>query len=212
MGRPLITEKDILRAARVGKAELSITEKTLITPLARDAARRHSVLFVVGDTDSPCSAPEPGVTVIAIGSDHAGFAAKESLRQFVTDLQYRVIDVGTDSNASCDYPDFAYKVGEAVITNRASFGIMIDGAGLASSMVLNKFPGIRSACCYNELAAKLARAHTDANVLTLGADILGAEMLRQITLAFLTTPFDAASHRERLQKLREIEKKLYKSY
>jgi ribose 5-phosphate isomerase B len=211
MGRSLVTEKDILRAARAGMRELSISEKTLITPLARDTARQLGVVFVLGESLAPLSPPEPGVSLIAIGSDHSGFAAKDTLRQFLSDQQYRVLDVGTDSGERCDYPDFAYKVGEAVMTNRASFGLMIDGTGIASSMVLNKLPGIRAACCYNELAAKLARAHTDANVLTLGASMLGGEMLRQITLSFLTTVFEGGRHRERLQKLREIEKKFYKS-
>lgn len=211
MGRSLVTEKDILRAARAGRRELSITEKTLITPLARDTARQLGIVFILGDSTTPLTPPEPGVTVIAIGSDHSGFAAKEGLRQFLTDQNYRILDVGTDSGERCDYPDFAYKVGETVMTHRASFGIMIDGAGIASSMVLNKLPGIRAACCYNELAARLARAHTDANVLTLGASILGGEMLRQITFSFLTTVFEGDRHQERLQKLREIEKKFYKS-
>ncbi len=126
----------------------------------------------------------------------------------LAEKQYRVIDVGTATEESCDYPDFALLVGDAVRSGRARFGVMLDGVGSASAVVLNKLPSIRAACCYNEFSARIARAHGDANVLTLGAKALGIESLKSIVAAFLDTHFEGGRHLARLQKIADLEQQL----
>lgn len=204
MSRPLITEKDVLLAVRSGKRELYTPPNALITPLARDTAKTHGLAFVSTKEESPSLPPNEMLT-IAIGSDHSGFQTKAELKKFLAEKNYRLIDVGTDSEASCDYPDFALKVGEAVRSGRATFGMMIDGVGTASAVVLNKIPTLRAASCYNEFTAKIARAHGNANALALGARSLGIETMKSIVQVFLTTPFEGARHEARLEKIRAIE-------
>ncbi len=204
MPRPLITEKDVLFAVRSGKRELYMPLGALVTPLAYDAAKTHGLKFVTHKEQSHQLPPNEMLT-IAIGCDHSGFETKKELKKFLVEKNYRVLDVGTDSEASCDYPDFALKVGEAIRSGRATFGIMIDGVGTASAVVLNKIPTLRAASCYNEFTAKIARSHGDANALTLGARSLGIEVMKSIVQTFLATPFEGAHHTLRLEKIRTIE-------
>lgn len=204
MSRLLITEKDVLSAVRSGKRKLYTPPSALITPLARDAARAHGLNFVTTKDESP-SLPPNELLTIAIGCDHSGFQTKVELKKFLAEKNYRLLDVGTESEASCDYPDFAVKIGEAVRSGRATFGIMIDGVGTASAVVLNKIPTLRATPCYNEFTAKIARAHGNANVLTLGAGALGIETMKSIVEVFLTTPFEAGRHETRLEKIRAVE-------
>lgn len=210
MSRPLITEKDVLSAVRSGKSELYTPPKTLITPLARDAAKVYGLNFVATKEESQSLPPNEMLT-IAIGCDHSGFQTKVELKKFLAEKSYRLIDVGTESEASCDYPDFALKVGETVRSGRATFGMMIDGVGTASAVVLNKIPSIRATPCYNEFTAKIARAHGNANALTLGARSLGIETMKSIVQTFLTTPFEGARHEARLEKIRAIEQQYSQS-
>jgi ribose 5-phosphate isomerase B len=210
MSRPLITEKDVLSAVRSGKRQLYTPPNTLITPLARDAAKAHGLNFVATKEEAVSLPPNEQLT-IAIGSDHSGFQAKAELKKILIETKYRLIDVGTESEASCDYPDFALKVGEALKSGRATFGIMIDGVGTASAVVLNKIPTIRATPCYNEFTAKMARAHGNANALTLGARALGIETLKSIVQTFLATPFEGGRHDARLEKIRAIEQQYSQS-
>ncbi len=203
MSRPLITEKDVLAAVRSGKRELYTPPNALITPLARDAAKAHGLNFVSKEETERL--PPNEMLTIALGSDHNGFQTKAELKKFLSEKNYRLLDLGTESEYSCDYPDFALKVGEAVRNGRATFGIMIDGVGTASAIVLNKIPTLRAVSCYNELTAKVARAHSNANALTLGAGTLGIEVIKSIVHTFLTTPFEGERHAVRLEKIRAIE-------
>jgi len=211
MFRPLITEKEVLSAVRSGKRELYTPPNTLITPLARDAAKAHGLNFVSTKAES-LSLPPNEMLTIAIGSDHSGFQTKAELKKFLSEKNYRLLDVGTESEASCDYPDFALKVGEAVRNGRATFGIMIDGVGTASAVVLNKIPTLRAVSCYNEFTAKMARAHGNANALTLGARALGIETMKSIVQTFLTTAFEGERHETRLEKLRAIEQQYLRNH
>ncbi|MDX2128416.1 MAG: ribose 5-phosphate isomerase B [Chloroherpetonaceae bacterium] len=211
MGKTLITEKDILAAKRSGKSEIELTSVSLVTPLAKDRAKEFGIKLI-SKLKATKPLPEPSQLTIAIGSDHSGFQTKTDLKKLLADKNYRLLDFGTDSESSCDYPDFAEKVGEAVRTGRATFGIMIDGVGTASAIVLNKMPGIRAALCYNEFSAQIARGHGNANVLTLGARALGIEVIKRIVTTFITTPFEGERHQTRLSKVEAIEKKFLKTY
>ncbi|MBI1279978.1 MAG: ribose 5-phosphate isomerase B [Anaerolineaceae bacterium] len=143
---------------------------------------------------------------VAIGADHGGFPMKEMLK---TELQskYTVIDCGTNSTDSVDYPDFALAVAEQVANGRAWRGIMIDGAGIGSCMVANKVPGVRAALCYDYASAVNSREHNDANVLTLGAGLIGNALAKQIAETWLKTPFGGGRHGKRVDKIIAVEHK-----
>ncbi len=146
---------------------------------------------------------------IAIGSDHGGFALKEQLKDYIkNELHYDVVDFGTHSADSVDYPDFAFLVAAAVAEGRFATGIILDGAGLGSSMVANKLPGIRAAVCNDLFAARNARAHNQANVLTLGARIIGDMLAKEIVKVFLNTPFEER-HQPRIDKITRLEQQIY---
>lgn len=218
--RPLITEHTVREAARAGQTSLTVTPATLVTALARDTARELGVQFVereaakegcgcVEGPDAPCacsptSSPAPPRTLV-LGCDHAGFAQKAALAEHARALGWTVTDVGTDSEASVDYPDFAYAVARFVARGEVALGLMVDGVGVGSAMVANKVPGVRAACCAAEFAAFNARAHNDANVLTLGSRTVGIEANKRILEAFLQTPFEGGRHAGRVQKIVDVE-------
>lgn len=209
--RKLISEADVRDAVRNGQSTIQIAKTTIVTPLAHDAAREFGVTFTVGNpAPAPetkgescgCKHMEPGV--VAIGSDHGGFQYKRELSQFITSLGWSVIDVGTDSEESCDYPDFAYAVALAVREGKAGLGIMIDGAGPGSAIACNKVPDVRAACVHDEFTAWNARAHNDANVITLGSRAVGLEVARRVVKTFLTTGFEGGRHAARVEKIADI--------
>jgi len=144
---------------------------------------------------------------VAIGADHGGFALKEMLKGYLSDeLGYRVKDVGTHSDASCDYPDLALKVARAVAGGECAFGIMIDGAGIGSSMAANKVPGILAACCHDVKTVVNSREHNNANVLTMGSGVVGRGLARQMVRVWLSTGFGGGRHDRRVRKILELEK------
>ena len=139
---------------------------------------------------------------IAIASDHAGFDLKSLLRQDLKDMGYDVLDLGTDSPAGVDYPDFADAVVGALKEGKARCGVLICGTGIGMSMAANRHLGVRAASCHNSASARLARRHNDANILALGARLIGTEVARDCLRVFLATAFDGdARHRRRLGKL-----------
>jgi ribose 5-phosphate isomerase B len=144
---------------------------------------------------------------VALGADHGGFAMKESLKTFLEENAYQVIDCGTYSSDSVDYPDFARAVAEQVASGKAWRGIVIDGAGIGSCMAANKVPGVRAAMCYDHATASNAREHNNANTLTLGAGLIGLSLAKQIVLTFLKTEFGGGRHARRVDKIMEIERK-----
>jgi ribose 5-phosphate isomerase B len=151
--------------------------------------------------ERPVSAPEAGPLRVAIGSDHGGFDLKRRLKELLMELGYHPVDVGTHSTASCDYPDFACKVGEAIRSGKAQLGIMIDGAGIGSAMALNKMTGIRAATVHSEATAINSRAHNDANVLVLGSMQMHAGHAARITRIWLKTPHEGGRHAKRVAKI-----------
>jgi len=141
---------------------------------------------------------------IAIGADHGGFALKQKLAEHLRAQGHDVLDMGTDSATAVDYPTYARKVAEAVADGGAVRGIMIDGAGIGSSMVANKVPGVRAAMAYDLSSARNGREHNDANLLTLGAGLIGAGLATQIVDVFLTTDCTEARHKRRVAMINEV--------
>ncbi len=140
---------------------------------------------------------------IAIGADHGGFELKDALAAHLGAAGYKVTDVGTSSREAVDYPVFARAVAEAVATGAADVGVMIDGAGIGSCMAANKIPGVRAALAYDVSSARNSRAHNDANVLTLGAGLIGAALAKQIVDVWLETECTESRHRKRVAMLSE---------
>lgn len=147
--------------------------------------------------------------IVALGSDHGGFKAKELLKIHLSALGYRVTDVGTFSTESVDYPDFAVKVARTVASGACDRGIMVDGAGIGSSMVCNKVRGIRAALCYDLQTARNSREHNDANVLTLGGPLHAPDALCLIVRVWLETPFAGGRHLPRINKMMAVERGLH---
>lgn len=142
---------------------------------------------------------------IAVGSDHAGFALKEQIKSELAALGMEVIDFGTHDTASCDYPDFARPVCEAVVGGQAVRGILVCSTGIGMSMSANKIHGIRAALVHHAYEAKMTRKHNDANVLCLGSNITGPAIAIEAVKAFLETDFEEGRHQRRVDKVMKLE-------
>jgi len=149
---------------------------------------------------------QDNVRRVAIGSDHGGFEVKEKIKNFLKGLGYRVTDVGTDSKDSVDYPDFAAKVAQKVAGGECDRGIMIDGAGIGSSMACNKVKGIRAALCYNVQTVINSREHNNANVLTLGGPLHSDDEFFEMVRVWLETRFAGGRHWTRVNKIMALER------
>lgn len=145
---------------------------------------------------------------IVVGSDHAGFEHKEKISELISSLGHEVIDAGTDSTNSVDYPDYGEKGAREVSCGRAELGILICGTGIGICMAANKVKGIRGAVCWNEETARLSRQHNDANVLCMGARSISIEDALKITRVFLETPAsEDERHQRRVSKITSIEER-----
>ena len=143
---------------------------------------------------------------IAIAGDHAGFEYKQALAAYLTELGHSVLDLGTDSPASVDYPDFAEAVGRALLDRRAERGVLICGSGVGASVAANKLPGIRAGLCHDTYSAHQGVEHDDMNVLVLGSRVIGPEVARELVRAFLGATFSHEErHERRLAKVRALE-------
>lgn len=139
---------------------------------------------------------------VALGSDHAGFNLKEELKSELAALGMDCLDLGTDTLDSVDYPDFGRAVADALVDGRASKGVVVCGTGIGISIAANRVAGIRAAVCHDATTARLAREHNDANILALGARVVGGEVAKDCLHAFLSTPFDGGErHLRRVVKL-----------
>jgi len=160
------------------------------------------------NTKIPCTGS--GKKAIAIGSDHGGFDMKEALKNDLTAAGHEIIDCGTFSKEACDYPDFALAVAQQVSDGLVCRGIVIDGAGIGSCMVANKVPGVRAALCYDYSSAVNSREHNNANVLTLGAGLIGINLAKQIVQVWLATDFGGGRHAKRVDKINLVENQYLK--
>jgi ribose 5-phosphate isomerase B len=212
--KPVLTAADLERVPDGG--QVAVTQDTLITPLARDEAERRGITFrAVASREPEASGgalaapdgPKETARVVAIGADHGGFELKEQLKGYLRDWGYQFLDLGTDSTAAVDYPDFAEAVANAVARGDAWLGVVVDSAGIGSSIAANKVAGARAALCYDRATARNSREHNDANVLSLGAKLISPEAAREILAIWLSTPFAGGRHQRRVDKIRGIEER-----
>jgi ribose 5-phosphate isomerase B len=162
------------------------------------------------DAAQPPSNSESNAKVVAIGTDHGGVDLKEILKKELAEKGYNVIDVGTHTKDTVDYPDIALAVAELVAKGKAWRGVVIDGAGIGSCMAANKVPGVRAALCYDYATAVNSREHNDANVLTLGAGLIGINLAKQILNTWLAAEFGGGRHARRVDKIAAIMDRYFK--
>jgi ribose 5-phosphate isomerase B len=147
------------------------------------------------------------VTAIALGADHAGWELKEALKAWLIDEGYQVLDFGTHSTESVDYPDYAAQVAEAVAVAKVEHGVLICGTGIGMAIAANKVPGVRAAACADLFTARMSREHNDANVLALGARLMGRDLAVDILRMWLAAAFADGRHRRRLDKIASVEQR-----
>ena len=202
--------RQIVTAADVpASGDLRVSPEAIVTASAREtaAARGVRILEVPEDQVSQLAPPE---NTVAIGTDHGGFRLKEALKPVLTELGLEVRDVGVYEEKPADYPDLALKVGELVASGAAARGVLIDGAGIGSSMAANKIPGIRAALCYDKASARNSREHNDSNVLTLGARLLTETQAEEVLRTWIATRFAGGRHQARVDKIMAIERQFSK--
>lgn len=215
---PARSQRLIVDAADVGQmpanSQQGLPAQTILTPLARQTALERRITFVdeaaLPAATAPIATVSAGQQVVALGADHGGFGLKEQLKKAVAAAGYAVADCGTHSTEAVDYPDFAYVVARMVANGQAWRGIVVDGAGIGSCMAANKVPGVRAAMCYDQATAINSREHNNANVLTLGAGLIGPNLAQQIALVWLQTEFGGGRHARRVDKIDSIEKRFAK--
>ena len=230
MKRPLLTERDVLRLAREGAQALPADARLTPLARDRAQAlglggtgpgeaaptRRETLRSRAGGrapTAAPTAAPSPAAAaaalpappaaplIIAVGADHGGLALKNAVAEHLRKAGHTVTDVGTHDTSAVDYPDYAIAVARLVASGAATFGVMVDGAGIGSCMAANKVAGARAAMCHDITTAQNAREHNSANVLTLGGGLLGTRLALDIVAAFLATPFGGGRHQGRVSKI-----------
>jgi len=145
---------------------------------------------------------------VAVGSDHAGYEYKEIIKKHLENKGFQIIDKGTFSKESVDYPVYGEAVGKAVASGEADMGIVICGTGIGISISANKVPGVRAALCTNEYMARMARKHNNANVLAFGARVLGIDVAIGIVDQFFNTDFEGGRHERRVNLITEIEREI----
>ncbi len=145
---------------------------------------------------------------VAVANDHRGHKAIEEIRAVISQLDMTCVNLSTPSDLPADYPDSAYVAAKAVAEKQADAAVLVCGTGIGMCMTANKIKGIRAALCYDELAARLARQHNDANVLCLSGDLIGSNMLCKIVETFLTTEFSGGRHLRRVKKIMAVEEGL----
>jgi ribose 5-phosphate isomerase B len=202
----IITEADA-RTIDVGSV-VALAPGGHVTPLAADTlrARRITVTRDVLDADLAALVPASEIRRVALGSDHSGLALKSALRDELRGRGIAVDDVGTHNSDPVDYPDIAGQVAQLVARGEADAGIVIDGAGLGSTIAANKIDGIRAAMCSDQTLARYAREHNGANVLALGATLISIDAAKAIVHTFLTTPMREPRYIRRLIKVRNLER------
>jgi ribose 5-phosphate isomerase B len=197
--RRVITASDV-----PASGELRVAIGSIVTASARELAAARNVRLIEVPEEE-ISALAPPEKTIALGADHGGFQLKEALKPLLDSLGLTVRDLGVYDAQPADYPDIALKVAELVASGAAARGIIIDGAGIGSSIAANKVPGIRAALCYDKASARNSREHNDSNVVTLGARLLTESQAEDVLRTWLATPFGGGRHLARVQKIGAIE-------
>ncbi|HTO90557.1 MAG TPA: ribose 5-phosphate isomerase B [Candidatus Sulfotelmatobacter sp.] len=179
-------------------------DESKVRQLVREAVDRA----LGAESSSAVVAPNPRASRrVAIGSDHGGYALKEVLKRAIHDeLGWEVHDCGTHSTDAVDYPDYAAAVAREVAGGRCARGIVVDAAGIGSTMAANKVPGVRCALAHDDATAMNAREHNDANVLALGARVVNRGLATRLVRLFLTTPFAGGRHERRVKKIMALDR------
>lgn len=170
----------------------------------RDLVRRVVDQISTDEGEAPTGRPESNA--IAIGADHGGYALKQRLVDHLREQGHEVHDCGTSSPDAVDYPEFALAVAQRVTDGSCRWGVVVDGAGIGSCMTANKVPGIRAALCYDISSARNSREHNHANVLTLGAALIGEGLAKQILDAWLATDWGPDRHARRVELITKIDR------
>ncbi len=144
---------------------------------------------------------------IVIGNDHAATALKFEIADYIKSLGHEVINIGTDTTESCNYPEYGEKVGRMVVAGEADCGVLICGTGVGISIAANKVPGVRAAVCSDTATARLVKEHNNANIIAFGARIVGSELAKDIVKAYLDAEFAGGRHQTRIDLIHEIEKR-----
>lgn len=163
-----------------------------------------------GEAVAPAGTSSPGLADIAVGGDHGGFQLKQRIAADLREHGFTVHDCGTESPESVDYPDYAHEVAAVVARGDCRWGIVVDGAGIGSAITANKVPGVRAATCWDVSSARNSREHNHANVLALGAGLIGENLALQIVQAWLSTGWGGGRHARRVAKIAEIERRYLK--
>ncbi len=202
----IITEADA-RTLDVGSS-VTLKPGGHVTPLAADTlkARRITVLSGVADAGLDGLAPVADIKSIAIGSDHTGVALKAKLRDHLRQRGLSVLDIGTEGSDPVDYPDIAAQVARLVARKEVDAAIVIDGAGIGSTIAANKIPGARAAMATDKTIARYSREHNGSNVLAFGATLVSVDDAKAIVDTWLATPMGEARYIRRLAKIRALEK------
>ena len=143
--------------------------------------------------------------IVALASDHRGYAAKEGIKRFLETAGHTAMDFGCTEPVSCDYPEVALPAAESIAQGKADCGIFLCGTGIGMSISANKVSGIRAALCHDELTAGMSRRHNDANVLCLPADLIGQELIRRVVDVWLNTDYEGGRHDRRLSLITDYE-------
>lgn len=213
--KKLYIELDIIKLHKQGISLLPVGRNEILTPLALDKIKEFG-MTIDAKTDVEIITPLnensklAPLFKVAVGCDHTGFKLKNVLIKILMEKGFKVLDMGTFDEKSCDYPDYALSVAEKVKMRLVTFGIIIDATGNPSAITANKLAGIRAANCYNEFTAKSARKHNNANILTLGAKSIGEETAKSILDSWLNSNFAGGRHQRRLDKITAVEKKYLK--
>jgi len=194
-----VTSEDVPRSG-----ELRVPAGAIFTPSARELAEARAIR-IIESREGQAAPATPPERIVALGADHGGFRLKEALKPLLAGLGLEVRDAGVFDEKPADYPDIAQKVAELVVRGEARRGVVIDGAGIGSSIAANKVSGIRAALCYDRASARNSREHNDSNVLTLGARLLTGGQAEDVLRTWLETPFGGGRHTARLEKIARIE-------
>ncbi len=183
---------------------MAAVDEKRVREVVREVVERHLVGESAAAPPTPSSAASRRV---AVGADHGGFALKQVLIGFVRDeLGWDALDCGTHSTDPVDYPDYAAAVAREVAAGRCARGIVIDAAGIGSTMAANKIPGVRCALCHDDATALNARQHNDANLMALGARVVNRGLAQRLVRLFLTTEFEGGRHERRVLKIMALER------
>lgn len=204
MARTIVTE-DVVRAAARRGGVVRVGAEDGVAPGAWALAERLGVRLERAGVAGSVAAVPADARVVALGSDHAGFRLKEELRAFLSERGYAVRDFGCRSPDPVDYPDIAAAVARAVAAGEAWRGIVVDAVGVGSAIAANKVVGVRAAPCHDVSSARSSREHNDANVLALGAGLVGPALAREIVEVWLAAVFAGGRHARRVAKIAELE-------